>query len=158
MADLEIYTPAVIGLSNISGSNSATFLPYKENFKVAIPANTQLQIPAKTAGQVLYYYGQATKDISVEYLGEDFTLGPNGNGTGVVYIALPAIVSLENTGDRKVGFVPYMENFTTYLNAGDSIEITANTVGQVLYYLAQATDGLSVSQEPVDPSVIPPVE
>lgn len=62
-------------------------------------------------------------------------------------IKLPAVVTLTNTADRAIRFIPYKENFTYVLDAGESIAIEVATAGQVLYYLAQATDGLTVTQE-----------
>lgn len=64
-----------------------------------------------------------------------------------VTITLPAKVTITNTSDKAIRFVPYRENFTTVVAAGDSVELEATTAGQVLYYLAQATDGLTVTQE-----------
>lgn len=74
-------------------------------------------------------------------------------------IKLPAVVTITNTtdptkdgagkytkGGRDIGFVPYRENFTVYVKAGDTLKIEAETAGQVLYYLAQKTDGLTVTQ------------
>lgn len=65
-------------------------------------------------------------------------------------ITLPAVITITNTTSgttaREIGFIPYKENFTSYLGAGDTIKLEATTSGQVLYYLAQATDGLSVEQ------------
>lgn len=62
-----------------------------------------------------------------------------------ITITLPAVITIVNTSDKAIGFVPYRENFTTYLPAGDTIVLEATTAGQVLYYLAQETEGLSVS-------------
>ena len=63
-------------------------------------------------------------------------------------IVLPAIITLKNIhADKAVGFVPYRENFTTYIPAGETITLEAQTAGQVLYYLAQAVEGrLEVTQ------------
>lgn len=63
-----------------------------------------------------------------------------------VEIKLPAVVTLVNGSDRAIGIVPYRENFTAYIPAGDTLKLEAETAGQVLYYLAQATDGLTVTQ------------
>ena len=63
-----------------------------------------------------------------------------------IEIKLPAVITMTNTSDRKIGFVPYRENFTTYIAAGDIVKLEAQTAGQVLYYLAQATTGLTVEQ------------
>lgn len=65
-------------------------------------------------------------------------------------IKLPAKVTIENKSDIVMRFVPYKENFTVNVAAGDKIILEAATTGQVLYYLAQATDGLEVTQEPKD--------
>lgn len=62
-----------------------------------------------------------------------------------ITISLPAVITLSNTSDRAIRFVPYRENFTTVIAAGDSVQLEAQTAGQVLYYLAQATDGLKVT-------------
>ena len=64
----------------------------------------------------------------------------------MVEIKLPAIVTIANTSDKQIGFIPYRENFTTYVPAGETITLEAQTAGQVLYYLAQATTGLEVTQ------------
>lgn len=66
-------------------------------------------------------------------------------------IKLPAKITLTNTSStRDVRFVPYRENFTAVVPATKSIELEAQTAGQVLYYLAQQTDDLTVTQEPKD--------
>lgn len=66
-------------------------------------------------------------------------------------IKLPAKVTLTNgSKERAVRFVPYRENFTAVVPAGQSIELEAQTAGQVFYYLAQATEDLTVTQEPKD--------
>lgn len=61
-------------------------------------------------------------------------------------IVLPAIITIANKSEKQIGFVPYRENFTTYIPAGETITLEAQTAGQVLYYLAQATTGLEVTQ------------
>ena len=63
-----------------------------------------------------------------------------------IYIVLPAVVTLKNVSERAIGFVPYRENFTSYIAAGATVTLEAQTAGQVLYYLAQATEGLEVTQ------------
>lgn len=63
-----------------------------------------------------------------------------------VEIKLPAVVTLVNGSDRAIGIVPYRENFTAYIPAGDTLKLEAETAGQVLYYKAQATDGLTFNQ------------
>lgn len=67
-------------------------------------------------------------------------------------ISLPANITITNTTSesagnaRVIGFVPYRENFTSYVQPQDVVVLEATTSGQVLYYLAQATDGLTVTQ------------
>lgn len=61
-------------------------------------------------------------------------------------IVVPAIITLTNTSSKSISFVPYRENFTSELTAGNAIELEASTAGQVLYYLGQATTGLTVTQ------------
>ena len=63
-------------------------------------------------------------------------------------IVVPAKITLTNTSDRDIPFIPYKENFVTYIDRRSSVELEATTTGQVLYYLAQATDGLTVEQSP----------
>lgn len=61
-------------------------------------------------------------------------------------IKLPAMVTISNKSDTVMRFVPYKENFTVNVAAGDNVILEATTAGQVLYYLAQATEGLEVTQ------------
>ena len=61
-------------------------------------------------------------------------------------IELPAVITIKNTSDHTIRFIPYRENFATAVAAGDTLEIEAQTAGQVLYYIAQQTDGLEVTQ------------
>ena len=75
-------------------------------------------------------------------------------------IVLPSVITITNTtdptkdeagkyikGGRDIGFVPYRENFTVYVKAGDVVKLEAATAGQVFYYLAQATEGLTVVED-----------
>ena len=61
-------------------------------------------------------------------------------------IIVPATITIANKTDRAIGFVPYRENFVVYVGAGETYELEASTAGQVFYYLAQATEGLEVTQ------------
>ena len=64
-----------------------------------------------------------------------------------ITITIPAVVTLTNTSKtEKVGFVPYRENFTSYIAAEDVVKLECQTAGQVLYYMAQACDKLKVEQ------------
>ena len=53
-------------------------------------------------------------------------------------------VTLKNTSDKKAAFIPYKENFASYVEAGKTMAIPVKTVGQALYYLNQAKDGFEV--------------
>lgn len=54
-------------------------------------------------------------------------------------------VTLKNTGDKKVAFIPYKENFASFVNAGCTMAIPVKTVGQALYYMNQAKAGFEVA-------------
>lgn len=53
-------------------------------------------------------------------------------------------VTLKNIGDKKIAFIPYKENFASYVDAGATMAIPVTTVGQALYYLNQAKAGFEV--------------
>lgn len=53
-------------------------------------------------------------------------------------------VTLKNTSDKKAAFIPYKENFASYVEAGKTMAIPVKTVGQALYYLNQAKAGFEV--------------
>lgn len=118
---------------NYKAEKDFTFVPYKENFVYTVKAGDTIQFTATTVGQSFYYYKQG------------LTIGNAVAPT--VTIALPAKITLTNTGDKPIAFVPYKENFTQEIAVGDKFIIPATTVGQVLYYLLQAGEGLSVAQE-----------
>ena len=120
---------------NYKAEKDFTFVPYKENFVYTVKAGDTIQLTATTVGQSFYYYKQGLA------IGD--AVAPT------VTITLPAKVTLTNTGDKPVAFVPYKENFTQEIAVGDKFIIPATTVGQVLYYLLQAGEGLSVVQEAV---------
>lgn len=143
MATVTVTAPAKIRVENLDASISKTFMPYKENFTVGLQAGKALEFEVKTSGQVLYYLGQATDGLNVSVI-NSYTSDAN-----TIKLNVPAKVTITNSADRSIGFVPYRENFTTYVSANDSVEITTTNVGQVLYYLSQITDGLSVTQEAV---------
>ena len=62
-------------------------------------------------------------------------------------VKVPAILKISNTSDIDIPFVPYRENFVTSLAKGKAIEFSVETSGQALYYLKQATNGLTVEQK-----------
>ena len=53
-------------------------------------------------------------------------------------------VKLTNKSDKVVQFIPYKENFATAIEAGKSIVLPVDTVGQVFYYIKQANEDLVV--------------
>ena len=56
-------------------------------------------------------------------------------------ITTPVTITIKNVSDKVQRFVPYKENFATSVGAGTSIQLVAETVGQVLYYQKQAIAG-----------------
>ena len=64
-------------------------------------------------------------------------------------IDVPAKVTLTAVG-KAVAFVPYGQNFTYEIKAGDSVEMEVNCAEVVMYYLAQANENLTVAQEVVE--------
>lgn len=63
-------------------------------------------------------------------------------------IDVPAKVTLTAL-DKDVAFVPYGQNFTYEVKAGNSVELEVDCAEVVMYYLAQANDSLTVAQEAV---------
>lgn len=61
-------------------------------------------------------------------------------------------VTLENKSDKKVAFIPYKENFASYVDAGCTMAIPVKTVGQALYYMNQAKAGFEVNNVPEAPA------
>ena len=54
-------------------------------------------------------------------------------------------VTLKNTSEKKVAFIPYKENFASQVNPGHTIAIPVKTVGQALYYMNLAKTGFEVA-------------
>ena len=138
--DIKVTTPAIIRIANTAEIDK-TFHAYKENFTTRLLAGQALEFEVKTSGQVLYYLNQATTGLEVTvvdaYTEDEITTKLN----------VPALVTLTNVSDRAIGFIPYRENFQYDVKAGDNVQLTTANVGQVLYYLAQSTEGLTVTQE-----------
>lgn len=63
-------------------------------------------------------------------------------------IDVPAKVTLTAV-DKDMAFVPYGQNFTYEIKAGNSIELEVDCAEVVMYYLAQANDNLAVAQEAI---------
>lgn len=128
-----ITLPAIVKLANTS-DKKISFQPYHENFSVAIPAGNAVEFEVNTAGQFFYYEKQATEvGLVVTHPAE-----LEQTKDTLIVIDLPSLVTLTNTDTNIVNFVPYRENFTVSIGVGDAIVLEATTVGQVLYYLAQA--------------------
>ena len=134
-----VTAPAIIRIAN-TAEIAKTFQAYKENFTTKLVAGQALEFEVKTSGQVFYYLAQATTGLTVEVV-ETYTVDEN-----TIKLNVPALITLTNTTDRKIGFIPYRENFQYDIAGGDNVQLTATNVGQVLYYLAQATEGLEVTQ------------
>lgn len=159
MAELTITSPAYVRIANKSNARMR-FQPYKENFTTLLEPQTSLAFSVKYPGTVLYYLQQATHGLDVEHsatayevAGEGDTFDAEGKATEV--FSLPAKITITNTSSKnEIGFIPYKESTAYYVKPGDSIDFTATTAGQVLYYLAQHTatadrDGLVVTQEAI---------
>ena len=145
MSSINIETPGVIKITNTSAKVKA-IVPYKENFMTKIAAGAAVEIEVKTAGQALYYFGQATEGLTVAFQ------AAFSGVSGVEAIHCGEKITLTNGSAKVIKFIPYRENFEHAIAAGDSVVITADHVGQVLYYMAQATEGLTVAHEYVAPT------
>ena len=150
MAELVIKTPTIIRIENKSNLVK-TFQAYRENFFTRLaPLDKNgegvnaIEFEVKTSGQVFYYLNQATTGLEVSTV-ESFT-----EDDKTIKLNVPAKITITNNSDRKISFLPYKENFQFDVLAKDKVELVATNVGQVLYYLAQATDGLEIKQEAAD--------
>ena len=143
MATKTVTAPAVIKIVN-NTTTAKVFAPYRENFVTTLAAGATIELQVKTSGQVLYYLGQASKDLAVSVL-SDFD-----STEGAIKITSNEKITITNSSNRVIGFIPYKENFQFDIAAGDVVELTATNVGTVLYYLAQATTGLKVAHEKIE--------
>ena len=64
-------------------------------------------------------------------------------------IDVPAKVTLTAV-NKDVAFVPYGQNFTYEIKAGNSVEMEVNCAEVVMYYLAQESANLTVTQIPAN--------
>lgn len=138
---IEIKLPAKLKIKN-SSERSIAFVPYRENFVSVLAAGKTFEFPVDKAGQVLYYLQQNIEGFEVSQIAAFDVVSED-----IVVYETPAIMTIANASDKVKSFVPYKENFTVDVAAGDTYKIEATTVGQILYYNAQATDGLTVSYE-----------
>ena len=62
-----ISVPSKVTVTNTNpeGGESASFIPYRENFWVDVAAGESYEFDAKTAGQCIYYLNQATDTLTV---------------------------------------------------------------------------------------------
>lgn len=143
MTTLNIATPVKFKMTN-TAERAVSFMPYRENFVTTLIPQSVVEFSVDTAGQALYYLLQATQELTVEKI-EAFDAADETT----TVIELPALITITNTSDKVKSFVPYRENFSYDVKPGDAIELEATTVGQVLYYMSQETEGLTVEQEKV---------
>ena len=133
---IEVKVPQILKIENKT-ENAVAFVPYRENFQAILAKNSAIEFEAETAGQVLYYLGQTkvtvTKISAFDSESDDLTL-----------IKTPMNAVIKNTSQLVKSFQPYKENFSVDVEAGDTYKIVVKTLGQALYYMGQATDGLTV--------------
>lgn len=133
---IEVKVPQILKIENKT-ENAVAFVPYRENFQAILAKNSAIEFEAETAGQVLYYLGQSkvtvTKISAFDSASDDLTL-----------IKTPMNAVIKNTSQLVKSFQPYKENFSVDVEAGDTYKIAVKTLGQALYYMGQATDGLTV--------------
>ena len=104
MATKTVTAPAVIKIVN-NATTAKVFAPYKENFVTTLAAGATIELQVKTSGQVLYYLGQASKDLAVSVL-TDFD-----STEGAIKITSNEKITITNSSNRVIGFIPYKENF-----------------------------------------------
>ncbi len=142
MSVLTVTAPAVLLVKNISDNKSAEFIPYRENFKVSIPAGQHILFPVFTSGQILYYFGQKYENLEVRIFDAETEQKMD------MYIPIDAETGVEitliNNSNKVINFIPYKENFNVSLAPNDEIDLTLKNAGQVFYYMAQQTEGLEV--------------
>lgn len=141
---IEVKVPQILKIENKT-ENAVAFVPYRENFQAILAKNSAIEFEAETAGQVLYYLGQSkvtvTKISAFDSQSDDLTL-----------IKTPMNAVIKNTSQLVKSFQPYKENFSVDVEAGDTYKIVVKTLGQALYYMGQATDGLTVELEEIPSS------
>lgn len=140
MAEIDVKVPAILKISNTSDIN-IPFVPYRENFVTSLAKGKAIEFSVETSGQALYYLKQATNGLTVE---QKTTF--DSTADGLTIFEVPGIMTLTNTTEKGVRtFVPYRENFEVSIQGGDSYKIEVKNLGQILYYLAQETDDLTVT-------------
>lgn len=61
-----------------------------------------------------------------------------------IEIKTPGLIKLFNGTKKSVKFIPYKENFATTIEAGNTLELSYETIGQYFYYMKQKALGLTV--------------
>lgn len=136
--------PEWIKIENV-GESAQAFQPYHENFNVTVPAGVSIEFPVHTLGQYFYYINQATKGLDVDRIdsadkASETNIVLNVGGGNTINLIIT------NISERVKAFNLYREDFDVTLEAGDTIEFETQTVGQTLFYLAQADKDLTVEQ------------
>ena len=140
MANVEFKLPCYVTLTNKTDKD-IRFIPYKENFATTIEAGEGICLAVETAGAVFYYLNQAKAGLTVE------TAETAGAATEkLLVVDVPATITITNESKKDIFFVPYRENFSQIVNPGQVYSFPAKTAGQVIYYLNQATEELTVDQ------------
>ena len=111
---------------------AARFVPYKENFVTTVDRGDTLYLKAYTVGQYLYY----TKNGFVD-------TNSTTAGSGIV-VNVPAKITITNNSDKVMNFIPYRENFQVEVAPKDAYVFEVETAGQVLYYMSQDTNDISI--------------
>lgn len=128
-----IKLPAYVTLTNKTDAD-IKFAPYKENFNTTLGANESIELVAETAGQVFYYYKQASDSLEV-------THADAKSGTATYDVCTPAKVTITNNAEHVMSFAPYRENFQFDVQSKEVITFDATTAGQAIYYMNQDVDG-----------------
>ena len=132
--------PVKIKISNVT-AGVQTVAIYREDFAFELAAGKAIEFAVETLGQYEMYAKQSKGGIKVEVINNY-----DVESADLLVIETPAVITLTNTGKVPATFVPYRETFGAEIAVGDSLAFTVKHVGQVLYYLAQASEGLSVAE------------
>lgn len=142
---IEVKVPQILKIENKT-ENAVAFVPYRENFQAILAKNGAIEFEAETAGQVLYYLGQTKVTVT------EISAFDSKGDDDLTIIKTPMNAVIKNTSELVKSFQPYKENFSVDVEAGDTYKITVKTLGQALYYMGQATEGLTVELEEISSS------
>ena len=107
--------------------------------------NDFIEVTPPSINNIVYVYNN--EDYG--YI-SDCKTDKDGNSIYTIILDSNKKITITNSSNRVIGFIPYKENFQFDIAAGDVVELTATNVGTVLYYLAQATAGLTVAHEKIE--------